>query len=235
MGVNFSLLELVALIAILWPLLGLAAIPGWLFGGTDRVKSLRLVFSILFGFWVIFFALRFVSWLSETPLPTPLPLWLESILFFAAGLSLATALLLVFSLPTQPPKPAFLLVKTSADLLELSNPSFSRLVKYIYQNTGYQLEIPANPSQAQLVNFIATSAGQPTRLVHARRYAGRVGEPVLRELYRMLDVYPNAYIDVITSGTFSPQAEEFAQGKPFHLIDGDGIIGLLQYAQKTGK
>lgn len=224
---------LAAQIAVFWPLLGLAAIPLWWIGRDDRVRSLRLTFSILLGLWLLFFALRFTAWVASEPLPAFIPSWIETVLFFAAGLGLAAALLIVFSLRLQPPKPAYQRVKKAADLLALSNDGFERLVQYTYQNIGYTLEKPANPSQARLINFIATGANSPTHLVHSHRYAGRVGEPVLRELIRMLDIYPDARIDVITTSTFSPQAETYAQNKPFHLIDADELIRLFQRAQKA--
>jgi hypothetical protein len=233
MSDNTTLLETAALAAILWPLMGLAAIPGWFFGRNDRVKSLRFILSFLFGLWVVFFGLRFTAWVGGVALPTPMPAWVETTIFFTAGLGLAAALLIVFSLPVKAPKPAYLKVQNLADIYDLSNESFNHLVKFTYAHIGYNIEPPANPSQAKLINFIATGTNCPTRLIHSRRYAGRVGEPVLRDLIRMIEPYPNAQIDVITSSTFSPQAEEYAHGKPFNLIDGDDLLVLYRRALQS--
>ena len=64
-------------------------------------------------------------------------------------------------------------------------------------------------------------------LVQCKRYAGVVGSPVVRDLYgAVTDAHANKGI-LITTSHFSPDARQFAQGKPLELIDGEQLEALL--------
>ena len=64
-------------------------------------------------------------------------------------------------------------------------------------------------------------------VIQCKRYAGSVGEPIIRDLYGVvMSERANKGI-VITTGHFTRSAEAFAQGKPIELINGTQLKELL--------
>jgi restriction system protein len=59
-----------------------------------------------------------------------------------------------------------------------------------------------------------------------------VGEPVVRDLYGTLlhEEAQGAYL--ITTGTFTKKAQDWAAGKPIVLYDGEALLGLIREIQR---
>ena len=64
-------------------------------------------------------------------------------------------------------------------------------------------------------------------IIQCKRYAGGVGEPIIRDLYGVVTSERANKGILITTGYFTKQAESFSQGKPLELIDGDKFQELL--------
>jgi hypothetical protein len=65
-------------------------------------------------------------------------------------------------------------------------------------------------------------------VIQCKRYAGKVGEPILRDLYGVVH-HTNANKGIlITSSGFTEHAIAFAAGKQLELIDGQRLAALLQ-------
>ncbi len=64
--------------------------------------------------------------------------------------------------------------------------------------------------------------------VQCKRWEGAVGEPVLRDLYGTLTAAKAYSGCLITTGTFTAQAYEFARGKPLHLINMETLLGTVK-------
>lgn len=74
------------------------------------------------------------------------------------------------------------------------------------------------------VDLIASKAGHHT-VVQCKRYAGKraVGEPDIRDLYGVMHHHAAPEAILITAGWFTPQAREWAKGKPIQLWDVDHL------------
>jgi Restriction endonuclease len=64
-------------------------------------------------------------------------------------------------------------------------------------------------------------------VVQCKRYEGSVGEPVIRDLYGVVNHYRASKGILITNARFTQQAQRFADGKPIELIDGKVLAGLF--------
>jgi len=65
-------------------------------------------------------------------------------------------------------------------------------------------------------------------VIQAKRYSNTVGVSAVRDLYgTMIDEGANKGILVATS-SYGPDAYEFCKDKPIELIDGGGLLYLLQ-------
>ncbi|MEM8860517.1 MAG: sugar-binding protein, partial [Chloroflexota bacterium] len=61
-------------------------------------------------------------------------------------------------------------------------------------------------------------------VVQCKRYAGNVGQPVVRDLYGAMFHVAATEAHVCTTGRLSRQAEQWAAGKPIELIDGNDMV-----------
>jgi len=65
-------------------------------------------------------------------------------------------------------------------------------------------------------------------VIQAKRYRNTVGVSAVRDLYgTMMNEGANKGILVATSG-YGPDAHEFAKDKPIELVDGGGLLYLLE-------
>lgn len=64
-------------------------------------------------------------------------------------------------------------------------------------------------------------------IIQCKRYTGSVGEPIIRDLYGVvMSEWANKGI-LMTTGTFTKSAKNFADGKPIELIDGVAMQNLF--------
>ena len=64
-------------------------------------------------------------------------------------------------------------------------------------------------------------------IVQCKRYSGSVGEPIIRDLYGVVNSERANKGILITTGTFTKSAIEFSIGKQIELIDGEKLNQLL--------
>ena len=65
-------------------------------------------------------------------------------------------------------------------------------------------------------------------IIQCKRYAGSVGEPIIRDLYGVVTSERANKGILITTGHFTKSAIAFAEGKPIELIDGEKLTCLLE-------
>lgn len=72
--------------------------------------------------------------------------------------------------------------------------------------------------------------GRETAIVQVKRYEDTVGQPLVRDLYGTMvhSGVDAAYL--ATTGVFTRQAEDWAVGKPIHLIDGFTLVDWIMRA-----
>jgi restriction system protein len=121
-----------------------------------------------------------------------------------------------------------------ADLLELTWEDFEHLVRELFAkefaSTGARVDV-TRASRDWGVDAIIQDP-DPIRggkfVVQAKHYSKLVGVDSVRDLYgTVVNEGANRGI-IVTTSHFGPQSYEFAKNKPLTLIDGAGLLGLLE-------
>jgi restriction system protein len=114
---------------------------------------------------------------------------------------------------------------------ELSWDPFSAIVTDAYRRQGYAVA----PASKSAYDFTLTKQGRVTLLQCRRWKVNLLGVGPLQELAQAI-ASADAYNGIcITAGNLSPQAREFATGKPIALVTGSELavlVGKLKHASK---
>lgn len=100
---------------------------------------------------------------------------------------------------------------------------FERYVGWLYARDGYSVSETVT-SGDEGVDLILTNRLGRKIIVQCKRYAGNVGQPVVRDLYGAMIHTAAKEAHLVTSGRISRQAEEWAAGKPIKLVDGHDLV-----------
>jgi restriction system protein len=109
--------------------------------------------------------------------------------------------------------------------------NFERLVGETYRRQGYIVDEVGGSAPDGGIDLVLHRGGGKT-VVQCKRWKSRqVGVTSIREFFGVT-VAENAERGIfVTSGTFTPDAVEFARGKPLELIDGARLAGLIEGLQ----
>jgi len=127
-------------------------------------------------------------------------------------------------------------VWTTEKVAALSWQQFERLIADLFRRQGYAVRETGRDAQRTGVgdggvDLILTTPESPGAefLVQCKQYkVWSVGEPKVREFYGAMAAWKTRCEGIlITCGRFTQAAEAFAAGKPLRLIDGDGLLRLL--------
>ncbi len=121
-------------------------------------------------------------------------------------------------------------VKASTrDIGNLSWRDFERLVGAYFDQRGYHV-VETGGSADGGVDLELTKDGE-RYLVQCKHWRARsVGVEPVRELYGVLAARRCTGAFVVTSGTFTKAARDFAQGREIELIDGDALQKVIAIA-----
>ncbi|MEO8346422.1 MAG: restriction endonuclease [Betaproteobacteria bacterium] len=108
---------------------------------------------------------------------------------------------------------------------------FEQLVAEAYRRQGYRVNVRGGAGADGGID-VELRAKDKTLVVQCKRWKTRtVGVNLVRELYGAM-VGEEAHGAIfVTSGSFTPDAIDFARDKPITLIDGGGLVGLLKTVQ----
>ncbi len=110
---------------------------------------------------------------------------------------------------------------------------FEHYVGYLYQKDGYTAYTTATSGDEGIDLFLRK--GTKTAVVQVKRYAGSVGQSVVRDLYgAMIHTKANEAM-LVTTGTISRPALKWARGKPIDLVDGHEIMSWSRRASGLGR
>ena len=127
------------------------------------------------------------------------------------------------------------LLKTRTDLQsirDLSWQDFERYVGEAYRHKGYTVE-ETGPGADGGIDLIARKDGE-ILLVQCKRWqAEKVGVRVARELLGVVTAQGATNGVLITSGTFTPDALKFAKQSRLDLVDGEGLVRLVEGVSGT--
>ena len=120
-------------------------------------------------------------------------------------------------------------LESRPNLMELNPFEFENLVSNLFQKMGLDTKQTRSSKDGGVdaVAFDARPIVGGKVVIQAKRYKTTVGVSAVRDLYgTMLNEGANKGILVTTSG-YGPDAFEFAKDKPIELIDGGGLLYLL--------
>lgn len=122
----------------------------------------------------------------------------------------------------------------SADALDgMSWREFEVLVGEAFRLQGFRVQETGGGGADGGVDLVLSKGGEKF-LVQCKQWkAFKVGVEVVRELYGVMAARGATGGFVVTSGTFSGDAQEFAQGRNVKLVDGGRLFGLIQQARKS--
>ena len=123
---------------------------------------------------------------------------------------------------------------TSADALQgISWREFEMLVGEAFRLQGYAVTEQGGAGADGGVDLVLRR-GSETHLVQCKQWkAYKVGVDVVRQLYGVMAANGAAGGFVITSGTFTADAEAFAAGRNVKLVDGEKLFGLIRQARAS--
>ena len=118
------------------------------------------------------------------------------------------------------------------NLMDLNPYEFENLVSNLFNNLGYETKLTRSHKDGGVdaIVFDTRPVTGGKLVIQAKRYRHAVGVSAVRDLYgTMVHEGANKGILVTTSG-YGPDAFKFCKDKPIELIDGGGLLYLLEQA-----
>jgi len=108
---------------------------------------------------------------------------------------------------------------------------FEFLTAEAFRRQGYQVDFSMGRGPDGGVDLTLYREGRTT-LVQCKQWkVFSVGVPVIREMFGLLHDQQADAVIIVTSGTFTRDAQDFAAGKPIQLMDGPQLLALIQSVQ----
>jgi restriction system protein len=120
---------------------------------------------------------------------------------------------------------------SASSLSEMTWPEFEALVQEAFRLRGYAVQRLGGDGPDGGVDLVLERDGEKT-LVQCKQWrAFKVGVSVVRELYGVMAAKGATAGIVVTSGTFSQDAIDFAEGRNVRLIEGKELHGMIREAR----
>ncbi|WP_372162048.1 restriction endonuclease [Xanthomonas axonopodis pv. cyamopsidis] len=109
---------------------------------------------------------------------------------------------------------------------------FERLVGEAFRRQGYSVEQTGLGSADGGIDLILRKDGRRI-LVQCKQWKRQqVGVSVVREMYGLLAHHQAHAVKIACIGTYTKDAERFAEGKPIELIGGEQLLNMIQVVQQ---
>ena len=95
-----------------------------------------------------------------------------------------------------------------------------------FRRCGYRVEETGGGGSDNGVDLILHKAGRRI-VVQCKHYKARVGAPVVREAVGVAVDHRAKGVYVVALGGFTKAAHAYAKGKPIRLIDGPGLLEII--------
>ena len=120
------------------------------------------------------------------------------------------------------------------DIYAMSPGQFEQFVAFLFQQRGFDVRVVGQTGD-QGIDIELRPKGTPhgTRVVaQCKRYKGSVGQPIVREFFGSFANHATeGYL--ITTGTFTQPAVEWAAARPLRLIDGPELVRWTESVAQT--
>ena len=123
----------------------------------------------------------------------------------------------------------------SSDINSLSGIEFENLCKNLLEKMNFEVSTTKQSGDGgiDLIAYNHQPLLEGKYVVQCKRYSGSVGEPIIRDLYGVVNSERANKGILITSGSFTNSAITFAAGKQLELIDGYKLSILLKEYEVT--
>ena len=190
-------------------------------------ERLRLATKSVFLGWVFMaLLLGVILWQGDQPLLV-FPPQINYLIFGSLGLLTGTITINWAIHRFQRSQINLLNSKTLDGLMSLSPGEFEKLVATLFKANGHQAQVLGGSSDHG-VDILVLSDQKEKWIVQCKRYNGSVGEPVVRDLYGAMGHEGAQRAYLVTTGSFTTQAIDWAEGKPILLIDGPALVKLIK-------
>ncbi|WOB51439.1 restriction endonuclease [Xanthomonas hydrangeae] len=109
---------------------------------------------------------------------------------------------------------------------------FEQLVGEAFRRQGYSVEETGLGGADGGIDLILRKDGRRT-LVQCKQWKRQqVGVSVVREMYGLLAHHQAHAVKIVCIGTYTKDAERFAQGKPIELIGGEQLLDMIRAVQQ---
>ena len=204
-----------------WPFILFSPIP-W--------KRSRLSLKLFLTIWLILALIRvgLFVWSGEGLLIIPEPL--NTLLFGLAGLALF-GIWFIRGARTQPPFQENI-SPFDVPLHEVGSDDFEDHIAHLFRTLGHQVQKSGGPGDHG-IDLIIQSKGGEKWIIQCKKWKGSVGEPIVRDLYGVMQHTSADRGAIVTTGTFSKPAIAWTKGKPIDLIDGKQLQKIRESALRN--
>ncbi|WP_115510046.1 restriction endonuclease [Xanthomonas arboricola] len=109
---------------------------------------------------------------------------------------------------------------------------FERLVGEAFRRQGYSVEETGLGGADGGIDLILRKDGRRT-LVQCKQWKRQqVGVSIVREMYGLLAHHQAHAVKIVCIGSYTKDAERFADGKPIELIGGEQLLEMIQAVQR---
>jgi len=231
MGANIGLMEILFpifdLVFDFWPVALVTSVLG------ARRRFLRVALAM----WAFFGLMRAILLFNPTPIKQSLliPEPQSTGWFLVVGAVLGLVQLgLIARDALRAPGGRFSHVATVDDLLKLSPRAFEEMVTELYRAYGHDAKRTGSLGDHG-VDIRVRAANGEKWVVQCKRWRTPVGEPVVRDFYGMMQHEKADKGAIVAVRGFTPQARDWAQGKPIILYDGNEFLKAWKRAVKPAK
>jgi restriction system protein len=118
-----------------------------------------------------------------------------------------------------------------ASIKRLSWQDFELLVSEAYRRLGFAVEEVGQGGADGGVDLLLTRQGRKT-LVQCKRWKARIGAPVVREQFGLMHHHNAHDVKIVCASGFTKEAINFAADKAIELVDGEGLLALVNSLQR---
>ncbi len=226
-----ALIAIFSIFYLFWPLVPLFGLREFFSKGPSASERLRLGIQRMFLGWVMWaFFLGTIYWQGAQPILF-MPAEVDHLIFGLVGLITGGITISGMIFRWRNRRVRWSDAQRLEDLLLMTPNDFEALIAALFQAYGYRTQVSGGNADHG-VDVIVHPAEDEKWIVQCKRYSGSVGEPVVRDLYGTMLHEEAARAYLMTTGSFTRQATDWASGKPILLYDGEALVKLIRRTHK---
>lgn len=118
---------------------------------------------------------------------------------------------------------------SQGELEKLTPFQFEQLVLRTFAGLGFRVSLTSSGAD-EGVDIRGLDVAGKKIIIQCKRYKANVSQPIVRDLYGELNHLGAFHAYLITTGSFSRPATDWAKGKPITLVDREHLFELLDQA-----